>query len=146
MLSTKKPFSDRLRGQRRKAGLWRDRRGAGAVEFALLAPALLLFIIGIAQLGILFFANAGLKNAVGEGARYATLFPKPDNSLIVNRITATRFGLNPAFLTNPTVTDCTVNGRACVDIQMTYAAPLDFVFFKTPPLTLAERRRVFVQN
>ncbi|MEA3033397.1 MAG: TadE-like protein, partial [Sphingomonadales bacterium] len=44
--------------------LRRNEDGAGAVEFALVAPALLGFIIGLTQLGMLFFANADLHNAV----------------------------------------------------------------------------------
>ena len=131
---------------RRVPDLLRDRRGAAALEFAFAAPILFGFIIGIAQLGILFFANSGLKSSVGEGARYATIYPKPSNAEIANRITSRRFGLDPAYLMGPTVADCKVGERACLDIEMKYAAPIDFLFFQTPPVTLVERRRVFVQS
>ena len=131
---------------RRVSDLLRNRRGAAALEFAFAAPILFVFIIGIAQLGILFFANSGLKSAVGEGARFATIYPKPSNEAIVTRITSRRFGLDPAYLTTPTVTECTVGPRPCLDIEMSYAAPIDFLFFQTPPVTLVEKRRVFVQS
>jgi Flp pilus assembly protein TadG len=38
------------RPRRDLAGLWRDRRGVSAVEFALIAPLLLLFYCGMAEL------------------------------------------------------------------------------------------------
>ena len=37
------------------------------------------------------------------------------------------------------------NGRDYADIEMRYSVPLDFIFFRTPPVTLTETRRVFTQ-
>ena len=129
-------------------GMWtrlrRDGKGGAAVEFALVAPALITAIIGIAQLGILFFANAGLSNAVAEGARYATIYPRPTDTQIRARITAQRFGLNSQYLTTPTITPGTSNGANYVDISMSYSVPLDFVFFNGPSVTLTQTRRSYV--
>ena len=124
----------------------RSARGGAAIEFALAIPILLTMVIGAAQLGIMFFANAGLKNAVGEGARYATTFPQPTPEQIIERIKARRYGLDPAYVSEPTVATCTSNGRPCLDIEMSYSAPFDFIFVQTPDITLVERRRVFPQR
>ncbi len=124
--------------------LLRSDRGIGAVEFALVAPAICAFIVGVAQLGMLFFANAGLQSAVAEGARLATIYPRPSNPQIIARITDTRFGLDPAYITAPTVNDFQVNGRNYKEISMSYQVPLDFIFFQTSPVTLVANRRVFV--
>ncbi len=126
------------------ARLRRDRRGGGAVEFALIAPLLFGAIIGIAQLGMLFFANAGLSNAVAEGARYATIYPKPTDTQIRARITAQRFGLNASYLTTASITPGTSNGAKFLDISMSYAVPLDFIFFDGPTVTLVKTRRAYV--
>lgn len=126
--------------------LCRNERGVSAVEFALIAPAFFTFVIAIAQFGIIFFAHSGLKSAVAEGARYATIHPKPTNSQIIDRITDRRFGMDPAQITAPTVTDCTSKGRKCVDIEMGYLVKMDFVFFDWPSLALNEKRRVFVYD
>ena len=128
----------------RRFPLWRDRKGVSAVEFALLAPALIAFIIGISQLGILFFANAGLKSAMGEAARLATLFPRPSDSRLSARFTEARFGLNPAYLSTPTIAHGRLSGRDYIDIRVTYDVPIDFLFFRVPPVRLTESRRVFV--
>ena len=125
--------------------LRRDQQGASALEFALAAPAMLMFIIGIAQLGIMFFANAGLSSAVAEGARYATIYPRPSNSQIQAFVNASRFGLEPTRMSTPTVTSGTADGVNYVEITASYSVPLDFIFFTLPPVTLTETRRAFVQ-
>lgn len=127
----------------------RSEDGAAALEFALITPALVLFIVGIAQLGILFMANAGLRNAVAEGARFATIYDedtegRPTDTQIRDRITSSDFGLDPANMTTPSITACTSGGDACIDISVSYDVPLDFIFFSLPPVTLTQTRRAFV--
>ncbi len=48
-------------------------QGQAIVEFALIAPILILLIMGVFDLGLAFFTNITLQNAAREGARYATL-------------------------------------------------------------------------
>jgi Flp pilus assembly protein TadG len=127
-------------------------RGSSAVEFALIAPAFVALVLGIANLGIFFFAHSGLKSAVAEGARYASISPKPSNADIAARITERRFGLNEIDITEgPTVTDCTsdgtATGRPCVDIVMKYKVKMNWIFVGTgswSAFDLTERRRAFV--
>jgi Flp pilus assembly protein TadG len=51
----------------------RKRRGASAVEFALVAPVLFLFIFGMIEFGRLVMVQQILTNAGREGARLAGL-------------------------------------------------------------------------
>ena len=125
--------------------LGRDKRGIGAVEFALLAPAFIGMIFAATQLALVFFANAGIKNAVSEGARLATLFPRPSNEQIAARISQSRFGVEPAHLTGPTFTEGADNGAAFTEITMTYKAPISVIFFQLGPVTLKQTRRVYTQ-
>jgi Flp pilus assembly protein TadG len=125
--------------------LKQDERGAGVVEFALIAPLFCAFIIAIGQLGLLFFANAGLTNAVAEGARLATLFPRPSDAAIASKISQKRFGLDPARLTGPTIVNGTSDGAAYADITMTYSAPVNFLFLNVGPVRLSQTRRVYTQ-
>jgi Flp pilus assembly protein TadG len=120
-----------------------NERGASAVEFAIAVPVLLVLIIGIIQLGILFMANAGLQQAVEEGARFATIYPNPNDSAIIARVNDKQFGLNAANVTGPSVTHGTSNGVSYVDVTMSYSAPLNFVFFETDPVTLSHTRRAY---
>jgi Flp pilus assembly protein TadG len=129
--------------RRKIARLFLDRRGAGAIEFALTAPVLLIMIIGMAQIGILFEANAGLQHALGEAARYATIYPTPDETAIKAKVNAKKFGLRTSGITGPTVTPGTNSGAAYVDISMSYSVPLDFIVFTGPSVTLSATRRAY---
>jgi Flp pilus assembly protein TadG len=134
---------------RRLLKMWRSERGASLVEFALIAPAFCTFIVAIGNLGILFFAHSGLTSAVAEGARYASIYPRPTNAQIIARINDRRYGMTTADITGPTVTACTSNGRSCLDIQMSYVVRMNFVFFRAfdwTTFTITERRRVFVYS
>ncbi len=126
--------------------LARSNSGASAVEFALALPLLVAFIIGIAQLGFLFFANADVRNAVAAGARLASVYPRPGDAAVIDRINQQVASLDPRNISGPTVVHGTdANGNDYADIEMRYSVPLDFIFFRTPPVTLVERRRVFTQ-
>jgi Flp pilus assembly protein TadG len=123
----------------------RDEKGAAALEFALAVPVLVTFIVGIVQVGVLFMANAGLSHAVGEAARFATIFPRPTAAQIEARVAASDYGLDPAELTISPVAYGTTGGINYADIEARYEVTLDFIFFSLPPVTLIETRRAFIQ-
>ena len=50
--------------------------GQSLVELALVAPILLLLLIGIVDIGRLFYYTTALTNGVREGAVYASLNPR----------------------------------------------------------------------
>ncbi len=55
------------------ASFWRDQRGAGAAEFALILPVMVLFLVGMLDAGRLFYEiNMGEK-ASQIGARWAVV-------------------------------------------------------------------------
>lgn len=84
--------------------LWNDRKGASAVEFALIAPFLLLLVAGILAYGSVFTTSLSLQQLAAEMAR-ATIGGLNDaerQSLAQARLTATAGSfplLNPAKVT-----------------------------------------------
>lgn len=124
--------------------LRRDRRGATAAEFALSIPVAILIIVAFIQLGILFFANAGLQNALGEGAREATLWPRRDEAQIRARITDSSFGLDPDLLAAPVLVYGTEGDQDFVEITVSYAPTLNFLFFEVDAVTLQHTRRAYL--
>ena len=56
--------------RQRLARLKRRRDGVAAIEFAFIAPALLLLTIGSMEVGMIFFGNALLEGGVREAARF----------------------------------------------------------------------------
>ena len=51
--------------------LGRDRRGATAVEFALILPVLIVALVGLADYGLMVYDSNELENAARAGAQYA---------------------------------------------------------------------------
>jgi len=47
----------------------RTERGSAAIEFAMVAPALFYFLMGIIEVGVIFFAGSMLQNATDDTAR-----------------------------------------------------------------------------
>ena len=122
-----------------------DCRGVAALEFALVAPALLAMLLGIPMLGILFLAQAGLRSTVEDAARYATIWPRPSQSQIEARMTSRRFGMNPENIIAPTVTFNTSSTPNYVNITMGYNATINYVL-GTKTIVLTETRRAYVTN
>ncbi len=124
--------------------LRRDRRGTAAAEFALTIPIFLAIMFGVIQVGILFFANAGLQNALGDGAREATLWPRKSETELAAEITASRFGVKPDNMADPVFTYGAAGGQDYVEISVSYTADLNFLLFQVPGITLQHSRRAYL--
>lgn len=118
--------------------------GSTAIEFAIAAPVLLLLIFGLLQLGIMFFADAGLQHAVDEGARLATIYPRKTENDIKARVTGTQYGLQPARITGPSIVYGQVDGTDYAEVSMSYAMPVDFVFYRKPDMLITKTRRAYL--
>ena len=119
-----------------------DRAGSSAVEFAVSVPVLVMLIWGIAQVGLLYEANAGMQHALGEGARMATIYPTPTDTQIQTKITSAKFGLGNGTWGTPTiVTDNTTKTKT---ITVTYSQPTDFLFLPGPNVSLSASKVVYL--
>jgi Flp pilus assembly protein TadG len=124
-----------------------DERGVAMIEMAFALPILLLFIFGIFQFGVILQANAGIQHALGEGARYATLYPKPSDALIQDKMEDAVFGMNVGTFSEPTVgTPASTVCTNCRLLTVNYTVTPDFVFFSGPQITLVRTKRVYVST
>lgn len=123
--------------------LAKNQRGVGAIEFGLALPPFLVLLMGALQLGIVACARTGLQHAVDEGARYATIFPTPTDAQIIARVKAKRFGLDPAYMPDPTISHGTQYGVGYTEITATYARPLNFLVYQTRPISVTYTRRAY---
>jgi Flp pilus assembly protein TadG len=91
--------------------LARDRDGATAVEFALLAPILLMLAVGIAQFALTLNEYVMLTEAVRDGARQLSLARGGSTpyTTTINQVKSSVGGLTVASLTITT----SVNGTEC---------------------------------
>jgi len=90
----------------------KNRAGTAAVEFALVAPMLLLLVLGMCQFGLTMNQYLTLTNAVRSGARQLSMSRNGDNTPrtdTINLIYASAPNLTPGSLTITT----SINGTAC---------------------------------
>jgi Flp pilus assembly protein TadG len=129
--------------------LRRNQRGAAAVEFALTVPILVSVIYGIFEFSQLYWANAGMQHALGEGARYATLCIKTATGCDLETDTDIKAKMN-AKLFGPvdgtfTVQDPT-DSASSKTLTITYRRTMDFLFFTGPTITLTRSKVVYTPS
>lgn len=129
---------------RRLANLHRDKRGAAVIELAFALPALIIMMWVIIQLGLVFRAMSGIQHGLGEGARYATLYPKPTDDAIKTKISNTVYGIGPGSFTIPTPVSGVADGANYLDLKVTYTQATDLLLLRGPTISVSRSKRVWV--
>jgi hypothetical protein len=108
-----------------QACVGRDERGVTAVEFAFVAPILLLLCIGVMQLGMLMFTQNSMQHVAREASRRLAV-----GEMVTADVAAWAAGELPRWLsgaattvTGPTVADPGI--RVAISAPMTEAAIVD---------------------
>lgn len=125
----------------------RSEHGSATVEMALTLPILLVMIYGIFQIGAIMAANAGMQHALGEGARYATIYPTPADNLIKARVQAKIFGTRVgSFTVSDPTTGYDSTGKIALTktLAVTYTVTPNFLFFSSPSITLNRSKVVYL--
>jgi Flp pilus assembly protein TadG len=115
-------------------------RGASAVEFALVAPILILLVFGIVQFSITYNRQQGLHAAAREGARIASL-PQTTSSQITSRVNAALDGIPldgaPSITITPNASQpCNLRSGQTVKVTVQATTNLDIPLWGNQPLTL----------
>jgi Flp pilus assembly protein TadG len=128
--------------------------GGAMVETALALPVLLAMIWGITQFGLAVHANNGIQNALGEGARFATLCVqptiatgcrRPTNQQIIDRINERRFSSTYGTFGTPTVTaGPSTEPIPYIVLAVSYSMPTNLIFVNGPVITFNRSKRVYV--
>lgn len=134
--------------------LGKAEEGAAAIEMAIALPVLVSFIYGIFSFGQVLEADAGIQNALGEGARYATLCLSPSTTgscavpsgtQIKARVNAKLFGTGNGTFDAPTV-DTSTASSGYVKITVTYHQVMTFAFFTLPSITFTRSKVVYLAD
>lgn len=102
----------------------RGERGANLVEFAIVAPLLVLLLLGIADIGRAFYSYITITNAAREGVRFASRFP--DNlaniqAAAIRETVGTPITLSTGDITVPSGFNGTRGNPITVRVQHPYA-------------------------
>jgi len=132
--------------------LRRDERGVAVIEMAFALPVLIVMIWIFVQLAQVYRAVAGIQQALGEGARYATLCLNPTNAgcdaptgdEIKTRITNSVYGIGPGTFTVPTPSLTTSGSSKYFDLTVNYTQPTNMLLFPGPTITVSRSKRVWI--
>ena len=75
-----RPLSGRTRESLQNGGVWRDKRGVSAIEFALLAPIILLMYVGTAEIGNLLTVERRVETVASTAADLTAQVKQVSNS------------------------------------------------------------------
>ena len=127
----------------KKLHLLRDDRGAAIVEIAFALPAFVVLLWSMVQMGLVYRANSGIQHALGQGARFATLYPTPSDADITAKMNEAVYGIGPGHF-ETFVTDVAASGYK--DLRVTYTQPTNLLLFPGPTITVNKQKRVWVAS
>lgn len=130
----------------------RDEAGVAVIELAFALPVFIVMLWMLVQLGLVFRAVAGIQQALGEGARYATLClnpgpsgcSAPTGSAIKSKISASVYGIGPGTFTVPTPVKGTSGTSSYYDLTVNYSQATDLLLLPGPTITVSRSKRVWL--
>jgi Flp pilus assembly protein TadG len=134
--------------------LVKDEQGAAALEMAFALPVFIVLVWMFVQLAYIYQAVAGMQQALGEGARYATLCLSPTATgctiptatQIKAKINSRVYGIKPGVFTvgTPVLTTDTANGGKYYDLTVSYTQETNLIMFPGPDISVNRSKRVWV--
>lgn len=132
--------------------LFRDQDGAAAVEMAFALPVLVVMLWAFVQLAQVYRAVAGIQQALGEGARYATLCVNPTTSgcgapsttQVKTKIQSSVYGIGPGTFTVSDPSSGTDGTGKYYDLTVGYTQPTNLLMFPGPTMSLRRSKRVWI--
>lgn len=131
-----------------------DVSGAAAIEMAFAIPTLIVMLWAFVQLAEVYRAVAGIQQALGEGARYATLClspgatgcTAPTASQIKTQISNSVYGIGPGTFTVADPVSGTSGTAKYYDLSVSYTQPTDLLLFPGPTMSLTRSKRVWIST
>jgi Flp pilus assembly protein TadG len=129
-----------------------NQHGAAAVEMAFALPILVVMLWAFVQLAEVYRAVAGIQQALGEGARYATLCINPDAlgcsaptaTQIKTQITNSVYGIGPGTFTVSDPVSGSSGTAKYFDLTVSYSQPTSLLLFPGPTMSLTRSKRVWI--
>ncbi|MEO5611189.1 MAG: TadE/TadG family type IV pilus assembly protein [Sphingomicrobium sp.] len=130
----------------------RNESGAAAIEMAFALPVMIVMIWAFVQLAQVYRAMAGIQQALGQGARYATLCLNPTTSgcttptatQVKAKITSSVYGIGPGTFGIVDPVSGTSGTAKYYDLKVTYTQPTDLLMFPGPTINVSRAKRVWV--
>lgn len=136
-----------------RKSLRKNDEGVAALEAAFALPIFVVMVWLFIQLAEVYRAVAGIQQALGEGARYATLCLTPSITSgctvptaanIKTQIQNNVYGIGPGTFTVSNPVSGTSGSAAYYDLTVTYTQPTDLLLAPGPTISVSRSKRVWV--
>ena len=130
----------------------RNEKGAAAIEMAFALPILIIMLWMFVQLAEVYRAVAGIQQALGQGARYATLCLSPSSSgcnvptasSIKTQIQNSVYGVGPGTFTVSDPVAGNSGSAAYFDLTVSYTQSTSLLLLPGPTINVSRSKRVWV--
>jgi Flp pilus assembly protein TadG len=129
-----------------------DEDGATVVELAFALPIFIVMVYMIVQLGEVYFAVAGMQQALGQGARYATLCVSPTISgcsaptaaQIKTAVQNSVFGTGTGQFTVEDPVSGSSGTAKYYDLTVDYTQSTSLLLLPGPTISVSRSKRVWI--
>jgi len=120
-----------------------SRRGATAVEFAMVAPIFIIMVAGVFEMGRAMWIKSSMQYAVEETTRYAIVNTSASTSTLAT-YASTAYSSSGNSISGATfaATQTTVSGRTYILITGSYDFTVIIPLVPFPDVTLSARSRI----
>jgi Flp pilus assembly protein TadG len=131
----------------------KDENGTAAIEMAFALPVFVVMLWLFIQFAEVYRAVAGIQQALGQGARYATLCLNPSLTSgcsvptaanIKTQIQNNVYGIGPGTFTVSDPVSGMSGSAAYYDLTVTYTQPTSLLLLPGPTVTVTRSKRVWV--
>ena len=135
-----------------RRSLRKDIRGAAVIETAIALPVFIMMIWAFVQLAQMYRALAGMQQALGQGARFATLCATassdgcspPSVDAVKTKILDSVYGVGPGTFTVSTPATGSSGTGSYYDLTVSYSQPTSLLIVPGPTVNVSKSKRVWV--
>ena len=124
----------------------RDKSGSGSVDFAFAFPVIITLMLGTIQLGMYLQASGTLRHALGEGIRYAKVYPDATTDEVLNEVRSEMPAMDPDKIARLRFNRGTVNGAAYGRITIAYTLEPMIPLVPLPAITISETKIAYLPS
>lgn len=122
----------------------RDKSGSAAVDFAFAFPVLITLMLGTIQLGVYLQASGTLRHALGEGIRYAKVYPDATTEEVLDEVRSEMPVMNLDNISQLSFVRGTSNGAAYGQISIAYRLEPMMPLVPVPTITISETKTAYL--
>ena len=126
--------------------LLRSTRASSTVDFAFAFPVLITIMLGTIQLGAYLQASGTLRHALGEGIRYAKVYPDATSDEVLEQVRSEMPAIDADNISRLSFVRGKSNGAQYGQISIAYKLEPMIPLVPVPPITISESKTAYLPS